>query len=76
MDELYQDDVDSQIDFKESGEEVPESDSESHDSFDFEESMKRDMNKLVNEKLENIESRLNYLFDNHNKECKHDFKEF
>ena len=68
---LYEDDKDSPID---SDDNFEEKDDDEIDSVDFEQQLKKEVIEMVEEKLNNFEMRLKYIIEEHNKECKSEFK--
>ncbi|CDW87867.1 UNKNOWN [Stylonychia lemnae] len=53
--------------------EIPEEDFQD-DSYDFEQQIKKEIDELVNQKLETFELRIKYLINQHEQQCKDDFK--
>lgn len=49
-------------------------DDDNDDSMDYEEQLKKDTLNMVAQKLDEFENRLKYLFEEHNYECKDEFK--
>lgn len=54
----------------------PDDEDDDMDSVDYEEQLKRETLNLVNQKLDEFENRLKYLFEDHTHDCKHEFKHY
>eukprot|EP00347_Sterkiella_histriomuscorum_P011845 403370885 len=77
LSELYQNEDDSHTDKDDLHEGINDEDDDDDDhddSFDFEQQLKKEVSNMVAEKLENFERRLKYLIEQHEGNCKDEFK--